>query len=75
MAKKSTSGRAYNVPLGKPMRYFTNGSVSIKVYYNTWQNEVYQTTKEHTQRITMKHSDYDNFESRLFANGFKLAGV
>lgn len=72
MAKKSSSGCAYNVPTGKPYRSFTNGKSLIKVFYNMHNAEIFQTTDERTQRVVVTHSDYDNFESRLFNNGFKL---
>lgn len=75
MGKKSTSGRAYAIPNRKPTRVFTNGSVVIKVFYSIYQAEVFQTADNHTQRMTMKHNDYENFENRLFSNGFKLSVV
>ena len=72
MAKKSSSGCAYNIPTTRPYRSFTNGKASIKVFDHTHNAEIFQTTEERTQRLIVSHSEYDNFESRLFSNGFKL---
>jgi hypothetical protein len=71
MAKKSSSGCAYVIPMGKPYRTFTNGKSLIKVFYNMYNAEVFQTIEEKTQRLVVTHSEYDNFESRLITNGFK----
>lgn len=71
MAKKSSSGSAYVMPSGKPYRTFNNGTSLIKVFYHMNSAEIFQTTKDHTQRLVLTHSDYDNFESKLTCNGFK----
>jgi hypothetical protein len=73
MAKKSSSGCAYTMPMGKPYRSFTNGKTLIKVFYSMHNAEVYQVTENHTQRVVISHCEYDNFESRILTNGFKVA--
>lgn len=73
MAKKSSSGCSYTMPSGNPYRSFTNGKTLIKVFYNMYNAEVYQINDNQTQRVVVTHGEYDNFESRILTNGFKVA--
>lgn len=76
MAKKSSSGIPYVFPAGKPTYSFVKDAINIKVYYNSSRNvEVFQTMNNHTQRMSLSHNDYENFENRLKLNGFKPALV
>ena len=70
--KKSSSGIPYVFPAGKPTYNFVKDAVNIKVYYNSSRAvEVYQTSNGHTQRLSLSHNDYENFENRIKSNGFK----
>lgn len=70
--KKSSSGIPYVFPIGKPTYNFVKDAINIKVYYNSrGPVEVFQTSNNHTQRMSMSHNDYENFENRLKSNGFK----
>lgn len=72
MAKKSSSGKSYAEPNRTPNYKFIKGDTLIKVYYNAFKAvEVYQTFKEHTQRVLMNQNDYENFENRVLTSGFK----
>lgn len=72
MAKKSSSGIPYVKPVGIPNYSFSKEGTIVNVYYaRSRPVEVYQTTNGHTQRVTMSHNDYENFENRLKSNGFK----
>ena len=75
MAKKSSSGIPYALPKIKPTYSFVKDDVSIKVYYNNYQVEVYQTANKHTQRVALSFDEYENFENTLKQNGFKPALV
>lgn len=71
MAKKSSSGIPYVKPNITPNYTFVKDNTSIDVYYNISKLvEIFQTSNKHTQRMTMSHNDYENFESRLKQNGF-----
>lgn len=71
MAKKSSSGVPYVKPAGKPTYKFSKNGIIIEVFYNAFKVvEIYQTSNGHTQRMTMNHNDYENFENRLKSNGF-----
>ena len=75
MAKKSSSGVPYVMPSGKPTYNFVKDAINIKVYYNSKLVEIFQTASGHTQRMTMNHNDYENFENRLKNNGFKVLAL
>ena len=75
VAKKSSSGIPYAPPKVKPTYSFVKDDVDIKVYYNSYEVEVYQTANKHTQRVALSFNQYENFENILKQNGFKPALV
>ena len=70
---KTSSGKPYNKPSGKPTFCFVSTSgVTIQAFESMSQVEIFQAANGHEQRMVMKPSDFDNFYNRLLSNGFTL---
>ena len=71
---KTSSGKPYVKPSGRPTFTFSNkdGSVLVEAFETFSNVEIYQQSKGHEQRMVMQPSDFDNFYNRLLSSGFAL---
>lgn len=68
---KTTSGRPYIIPTGRPYQHLVKDNIEMKFFYENGRYTLYQTIGEQLQRLILKGDEIDNFLSRCREAGFK----
>lgn len=68
---KTTSGRPYTIPSGRPYKHLIKDNIDMKFFYENGRYTLYQTMNEQIQRLVLKGDEIDNFFARCTAAGFR----